>query len=189
MSKNTTILALVVVALVMFAAGWFAGRTTLERSWSDPVSVITAEDVKRASVEGADPTPAAGTRVLRVVPLRKMREHAKAFTEKDPVVMKVGTFGRDEEKRELHLYLHNRGDCKTKRVAGVVYGYDAWGRAVRVNKGGESYLAFDIGKDAEIEPGESSSVAMAVKDPSNASLTVAHVDLVECENGKTWKRQ
>lgn len=188
MSK-VTIALLVAVALLMFVAGWFAGRRALEREWSNPVSVVTAEDVKRASaVKDADPPPAAGTRILKALPLRKMRELAKSFTEKDPVVMAVGSWGRGDGY-ELHLSLKNRGDCKTKRIAGVAYGYDAWGRPVSVSKSGDHYFAFDVSKEAEIEPNDTNQISAKATEITTASLAVAHVDLVECEGGKVWKRQ
>jgi hypothetical protein len=172
---------------VMFAAGWFAGRWALERDWSNPMRVVTAADVKKASVEGADPTPAEGTRIVDGLPLRRMREYLKGFTAKDPVVMKVGSWARDDDDKNVNLVLQNRGDCKATRVAGVAYGYDAWGRRASVNKGGEHYMAFDS-KEKPIEPGKTEQLSIKVKDPGIASLAVAHVDLVECEGGRTWKR-
>ncbi|MFT3774836.1 MAG: hypothetical protein QM820_56530 [Minicystis sp.] len=186
MSKANIALLCVAVALA-FLAGWFAGRSALQRDWSNPVVTLTPEDVKRASVEGADPTPAAGTRILRALPLRRLREVAKSFTEKDPVVSKVGSWGRNDDKFELHLWLENRGDCKATRVAGVAYGYHARGKPAAVNKAGENYLAFDV-KDAKIDPKTSGQISVPVKDATTASLAMAHVDLVECEGGKSWKR-
>jgi hypothetical protein len=187
MPKDSLITLIICGALAFFAAGWYAGRWWLEREWTNPVVVVSPADEKRASIEGADPTPAAGTRILRPLPLRRMREAIKKFVAQDPVVMTVGDFGRDDEKAELALRLENRGDCKAVRVAGVAYGYHARGAAVPVNKGGESYLAFDV-KDANIDPKSAGQISMPVKNVGVASLAVAHVDLVECEGGKTWKR-
>lgn len=189
MSKTNIAIA-VVIALLMFTAGWVAGRKALERDWSNPVVVLGAADAQRiAAAKDGDPPPAAGTRMLRALPLRRMREAVKGFTEKDPVVMVVGSWGRDDNGYELNLALKNRGDCKTKRVAGVAYGYDAWGRPVSVSKAGDPFLAFDISKEAEIEPNETNQVSAKAKEVTTASLAVAHVDLVECEGGKVWKRQ
>lgn len=188
MSKATLLIpALVLAALLVFALGWFTGRWFLERQWGNPLVTLTADDVKLASVEGADPTPAAGTHIVRPLPLRRMREVMKSFTEKDPVVMKVGAVGRSDDKYELHLWLENRGDCKAMRVAGVAYGYHARGRAAAINKGGEAYVAFDV-KDVKLDPKASGQVAMPLKDATVASLALAQVDLVECEGGKSWRR-
>jgi hypothetical protein len=185
--QKTTILAVLVTAVLVFAAGWFAGRWALERDWSNPVHTVTPSEAQKAAVEGADPSPAAGTTLVGPLPLRRMREVVKGFTEKDPVIAKVAAFARDDDDKDLHLVVHNRGDCKATRFAGVAYGYDAWGRSTRVNKGGEGYLAFDV-KDTTVEPGASGQLTFKVHDPGVASLAVAHLDLVECEGGKTWKR-
>ncbi|APR82505.1 Hypothetical protein A7982_07854 [Minicystis rosea] len=186
MTKPSIILLCVAVVLA-FMIGWFAGRWALERSWKNPVVTVTADDVKRASVEGADPSPAAGTAIFRPLPLRKMREIMKSFTAQDPVVMKVGSWSRDDDDKDLHLVLENRGDCKTTRVAGVAYGYHARGNAEVVSKSGDYYIAFDS-KEVKLDPKASDQMTMKVKDPGHASLAMAHVDLVECEGGKIWKR-
>ena len=184
---KVTIIAVFVAAILAFVVGWFAGRWALDREWQSPVVTISPDDVKRSQIEGADPTPAAGTRVLRALPLRKAREFIKGYTEKDPVIAKVGSWARDDDDKDLHLVVHNRGTCKANRFSGVAYGYDAWGRPAAVNKAGENYIAFDI-KDAAVDPGASGQLSMKIKDPGLASLAVAHLDEVGCENGPSWKR-
>ena len=184
---KSTLFSLVAASLVMFAAGWLAGRWALEREWSNPVHVVTPAEATKASIEGADPSPTAGTTVVGPLPLKRMREVMKGFTAKDPVVAKVGAFARDDDDKDLHLMVENRGSCKATRFAGVAYGYDAWGRPSQVSKSGDPYLAFDV-KDAKIEPGKTGQLTFKVKDPGVASLAVAQLDLVECEGGPTWKR-
>lgn len=185
--QKPTIIAVLVTAVLMFAAGWFAGRWSQERDWSNPVHALTAAEASKAAVADADPSPAAGTSIVGPLPLRRMREAMKAFTAKDPVVMTVGSFARDDDDKDVHLMVQNRGDCEATHLAGVAYGYDAWGRPARVNKGGEAYLAFDV-KDAKIAPGATAQLTIKVKDPGTASLAVAQLDLVECAGGKAWKR-
>ncbi|MFO0756631.1 MAG: hypothetical protein U0359_09080 [Byssovorax sp.] len=185
--QKSTIIAVLVAAVLMFAAGWFAGRWALERDWGNPVHAVTAAEAQKAAVADADPSPAAGTKIVGPLPLKRMREAMKAFTEKDPVVMLLGSFARDDDDKDVHLVVKNRGDCKATRLAGVAYGYDAWGRPAQVNKGGKSYLAFDV-KDAKVEPGATAQLSIKVKDPGTASLAVAQLDRVECDNGKVWTR-
>jgi hypothetical protein len=184
---KVTLIAVFVAAILAFVVGWFAGRWALDREWSNAVVTISEGDVKRSQVEGADPTPAAGTRVMRALPLRKAREFIKGYTEKDPVIAKVGSFARDDDDKDLHLVVHNRGTCKANHFSGVAYGYDAWGHPSPVSKNGDYYIAFDI-KDSTIDPGASGQLSMKVKDPGIASLAVAHLDAVGCENGPGWKR-
>jgi hypothetical protein len=187
MKKPVVIAAAVVALVLVFAAGWYLGRAALERAWSNPVATISADDVRKASVEGADPTPKEGTRVVKNLPLKRMRAFMSELLAKDPVVMDVGSFGRDDEGHSINLQLENRGTCKVTRVAGVVYGFDAWGRPARINKGGESYVAFNIDKLA-IDKGATGLASAPLKDAGIASIAVAQVDEVTCEGGAVWKR-
>ncbi len=174
-------------AVVVFALGWFLGRYFLERAWSNPVRLVTKADYDRGAVEGADPTPKEGTSIIVGLPLKKMRAFMAGYVEKDPVVAGVSAFGRDGTEQKLHIVLHNKGTCKVKEAHGVAYGYDAWGRAVTVNKGGERYVAFHA-KELSIEPGGKATFELEVKNAGTSSLAAAHVDEVICEGGKTWKR-
>lgn len=186
MNKKVLLLA-VALLLVGLAVGWFAGRSALEREWSDPLGAVTPEAAQRAAVDGADPSPKAGVRVARRLPLRRMRAFLKDHTAGDPAAVVVGSIGRGDKGADVNLVVQNRGACKITRVAGVAYGYDAWGRPAAINKGGEPYVAFEA-KDADIEPKKRGQVSMSIKTPGTASLAVAHLDEVACEDGKAWKR-
>src|SRR5262245_35403191 len=111
MPKNS-ILAVLVAAIVMFAAGWFAGRWALEREWANPVRSTPGADSQTHRGQRDAPRPAEGTRIVDWLPLRGMREYLKGVTAKDPVVMKVGSWARDDDDKNVNLGLSNRGDCK-----------------------------------------------------------------------------
>lgn len=182
-----TLAAAAVALLVGLALGWFFGRAHLERQWSNPVGVVTGGEHQRASVEGADPTPAEGARIVKArLPLKRMRAFLASYTGGDPVISRVGAVGRGDDGGELHLVVQNQGDCRVKSLSGVAYAYDAWGRAVPINKGGETYLAFATAEG--IDPGGKAQLSFPLHQPGTASLAVAHVDEVVCDGGKAWKR-
>lgn len=182
----------VAAALVIGLAVWIVlDRVMLERHTANPFVMVSAADVKRSSPEGADPTPAEGTRIVRPLPLGRMRKVVGEEVGKvgqTPLVMTVGSVGRGDEGAGLHLVLENRGRCKITEFEGVAYAYDAWGKPAKANKGGEHYVAFRATKQA-IAPGESALFEQLLKYPDTASLAVAMVDKVACDDGTSWKRQ
>jgi hypothetical protein len=183
--RRTAIVAAVAL-LVGLLAGYFTGRLLLEREWSQPEVLLRQDQAARSAGGGADPTPAAGTRVLRPMPLSRSRLALAGLTARAPVVATVGSVGRSGGAMELHLTLRNRGRCRVARVEGVAYGFDAIGRPAKMNRAGEHYLAFAGGEP--IEPGQSVQAAWPLHFPDVASLAVAHVDRVQCTDGTRWAR-
>ncbi len=182
-----TILIAAGTLIVGLIAGFFLGRMLLENQWSKPVMVISQADEQKSKEGDADPTPPAGTRILRALPLRKAREAAKAFTAGDKLVVNVVSFGNGEEGGELHVVVENRTDCKIIAFAGVAYGFDAYGRPQKANKRGEPYIRF-VGEKQELAPKDTTTLAQTVKHTDTASLGVAHVDTYTCEDGRKWER-
>ena len=178
-----------VVALILgLAAGFFLGRMTLEREWRNPLVSITLPQEKKSSEGDADPTPSAGARVVKPMPLGRTRAFVGQMTKDDPLVLKVGSVGSGDEGSELHLVIENRSKCKITGFDGVAYGFDATGMPQKLNKHGEHYLAFS-GSKVEIEPGALYTHSAKVRYPESASLAVAHVDKVTCAEGPGWQRK
>lgn len=185
---NRRALVFAVVGLAIGAVvGYYVGRWALNREWSRVSEIVSDKQHKLSSVEGAEPTPAIGVRVLRPLPLRKARAALETITASDPLVLTVGSVGRSGDDIDLHVTLKNRGSCKITGYEGVAYGYDAWGRPSKLNKAGEHYVALH-GKDREIEPGKSSQEEMALHNVDNASLALVHIDKVTCADGPGWSR-
>jgi len=184
---KTIIIAAVTLVLGLLI-GFIVGRVTLEKQWANPFLVVSAADVKKSSVEGADPTPKEGTTILKPLPLGRMRHVTKGLVAKDPLVMTVGAVGRGDDGAALHLVLENRGKCRVKEFEGTAYAYDAWGKPAKANASGEHYVAF-AAKDQDIPPGETTQYEQKMKYPDTASLAVAMVDKVTCSDGTSWKRQ
>src|SRR5262245_51776227 len=132
----------VIGLIVGLVIGIYVGRSMLERDWSQPkvLERLSAADAHRS--EKGDPAPKEGSTVLGKVPLARACAVLTEFTSKDPVVLKVGAVGNTDNGVELHLVLNNRGKCKVTELSGVAYGYDAYGRASKMNQGGEHYVAF-----------------------------------------------
>ena len=168
--------------LAVAAGGW-----SLWRAKRDPIITISVDDQRRSAADGADPTPAAGTRVLRPLDLDRTRQVVKAWTTDDPVVQLVGSVGFDGVA-SLHLIFQNRGTCKVTSVAGVAYGFDAWRKPGQLNKHGEHYLAFRADK-LDIEPGKKGRLEAPLHFTETASLVVAHFDEVICADGARWNRR
>jgi hypothetical protein len=175
---------------VGLAIGIYLGRVLMEREWSQPkvLERLSAAEAGRSSGKDADPAPAAGSVVLRPAPLARARTVMTEFTEKDPVVLKVGAVGNVDSGVELHLVLANRGNCDVTGVSGVAYGYDAIGKASRMNKGGEHYVAFSEDKITDFGAGKEHMVAMMLHNVEYASLALAQVDNVTCSDGTKWAR-
>jgi hypothetical protein len=190
MKKFALPLSIALALLVGIAIGFFAGRAMLERTWSAPITHVSASDVALASVEGADPTPATGTTILAALPLVKMRQAVLALTEKDPVQVTLTSFGNGEEGGELHLMLRNNAPCTVTSVRGVAYAYDSTGTPVKANKAGEKYIAFESAPDAKVAIAKSAKyiLSQVVHHTETASLGVAHVDAYTCAEGPGWTR-
>jgi len=176
-----------VVGLVV---GWYSGRYALERYWTQPLVLkrLAAADVERSSGPGADPVPAIGTPVLRPAPLALARVALAEMTRRDPLVLTVGNVKAGDDESELKLDLTNRGKCAIKSFSGVAYGYDAYGRASRLNKGGEHYVAFSEKDVTDLEPSRTHTLAVTLHNSQTASLALAHVDQVTCTDGARWVR-
>jgi len=170
--------------------GWYSGRYALERYWTQPLVLkrLAAADVKRSSGEGADPVPAIGTRVLEPAPLALARAALAEMTRQDPLLMTVGNVKTGETESELKLDLTNRGKCTISSFSGVAYGYDAYGRASKLNKGGEHYVAFSEKDVTDLAPSRTRTLAMKLHNSRTASLALAHVDQVTCTDGARWAR-
>jgi hypothetical protein len=187
--SKLVVIAIAAGTLVLgIVIGWVLGRTMLERQWSQPTTQLSPGDEQRAASKDADPTPKAGTKVLKPMPLQRARLAAKDLTKNDPVVMQVGAVGNGEDGCELHVDLVNNGKCVVTSLDGVAYGFDAFGAPAKVNKGGENYVAFAEDK-LTFEPGKHHLVAQKLRYPETASLAVAHVDHVKCADGTSWSRQ
>lgn len=185
--RRSTLIA-VILLVVGLLVGWFGGRYALERQWSEPLATLAPGDVRRSSAGNADPTPAAGTRVLRPMPIQRSRAAIRELVANDPMVMSVGDVGRDDHLMELHLTLRNRGRCTVTGLEGVAYGFDAWGQPARLNRAGEHYVAFrSTGLD--VAPGTSTQQGYALRHPLTASLALAQVERVTCADGTRWARR
>jgi hypothetical protein len=87
--------------------------------------------------------------------------------------------------------LRNDTPCKVTSYSGVAYAYNAVGRPVKANKGGEPYVAFTsaaVEGGVSIEKGAKYIHSQGMKYPEGASLGVAHVDAYQCEDGTKWAR-
>ncbi|MEI8256491.1 MAG: hypothetical protein WCJ30_12525 [Deltaproteobacteria bacterium] len=185
--RRSTLIA-VAMLVVGLLAGWFGGRCALERRWSEPLAAITPDAARRSAEGNADPTPAAGTRVMQPMPLQRSRAAMRELVANDPVVMSVGAVGRDDSAIELHLTLRNRGRCTVTEVEGVAYGFDAWGQPSKLNRAGEHYVAFrSTGLD--VAPGASTRQGYPLRHPETASLALAQVERVTCADGTRWARR
>jgi hypothetical protein len=178
----------VAVLLVGLALGFFVGRWTLERQWSQPYVMISPGDHQKSAGGDANPTPAVGAQVIKAMPIQRTRKVVRELTAKDPAIVTVGAIGSDDTVVDLHAVVENRGKCKITALEGTGYAFDAWGKPAKANKNGESYFAFSA-KDQSIEPGSHATVSQSMKHIGTASLVVATVDRTTCADGTTWKRQ
>jgi hypothetical protein len=179
--------ALAVPALAVgVLLGFFLGRFSLEASWSSPLVTISPDQARASSSAGADPTPSAGSRVLRPMPLARTRQALAAMTASDPVKIELGSLGRSDGM-SVTLRLSNHGACVATAVRGVVYGFDAWNQPSRLNLGGEHYVAFQLDQ-LSLAPGDHAQPEFPLKHPETASLIAGHVDEVRCADGTTWRR-
>jgi len=166
--------------------GYFLGRSSLAHEWEQAYASVTPAQYDRSARDQADPTPPVGEKVLGPMPLARARLSVQGIVEADPVRVTVSSVGSDEKGRELHLTLENRGACTVSAVAGVAYGFDAWGRPSEMNRAGEHYVAFE--GDPKIAPGAKAVVTVPLRYAGSASLAAAHVDRWTCTDGTAWKR-
>lgn len=185
--RKTIFIAAATLVLGLIA-GFFLGRFTLERSWSQPYILLSAADLSNGPE--ANPTPKPGTRVLKPMPLARSRQAMAELTRTDPLIMTVGAVGNGDNGAELHLVLEHRDgklSCPIASYSGIAYGFDAWGKPARLNQKGEHFVAFAADKLA-LQVGEKQVHSSALKHVENASLAVAQVDEVVCANGERWQR-
>ena len=181
-----TILFAAIALVLGLIVGFVLGRFTLERQWSQPYTQVPPGSQTNKS-EGGNPTPKVGTKILKPMPIGRSRLALKGMTAKDPVVSNVAAVGAGDEGVELHVVVENRGACTVTSLGGVAYGFDAWGKPAALNKGGESFVAFE--SKAPVEPGKKATVALALKDVDDATLALAHIDRTTCADGTSWARQ
>ena len=180
----TALVALVVGA----AAGWYFGRSSLERTWSAGAQPLTESRVKSLSQDDADPVPKAGTLVLPPQPYVRASREMRALTQADPVRVRIAAVGNGDEGAELHVDVENHASCTVSEVTGVAHGYDATGSSVKLNKHGEHFVAF-AASEQTIQPEAHALVAQKLRYPETASLVVARVDAYACTDGTRWARQ
>ncbi len=175
--------ALAVGVGIGFVAGWFV----LSREWEHPIVTVSAADATRAAHADADATPPAGTKIVKRMPIGRVRLALAQLTAGDPVLARSASVGSSDDGNELHVMVENRGVCAVTAASGVAYGFDPRGRAARMNKNGENYVAFKI--EAPIPPGKKGVASMKLRYAEDATLAVGHVDATTCADGTTWKRQ
>jgi hypothetical protein len=164
-----------------------ATSTACERN-SAPQTRVTPEGEARSAANGADPTPKTGTLLLGKQSLERARAELPKINERDPLVVTVLSFGRDSDGNvSLNFTVKNHGVCAVTSFAGVAYGFDARGKASKVNAGGESYLAFSVDKK-EFGPGSTEQVSIPVHHVPTAAIGVAHIDAMTCADGTMWTR-
>lgn len=193
MKKYALPIAVGIALFVGLMIGFFVGRMTLESKWSNPVGVVSPADFqKSSSAKDANPTPPVGAKLVKPLPLLRMRQVVGKLTEKDPLKVTLTSFGNGNDGSELHLMMKNEAPCKVVDYSGVVYAYDAWGKPVKANAAGEAYLAFrsDATDDKRIgiDPKGKYMHAQGLKHIETASIGVAHVDAYTCADGTKWAR-
>jgi uncharacterized protein YneF (UPF0154 family) len=182
--RKTIVLA--VIALVLgLVIGFMLGRFTLERQWSQPYTQVKPRTEQRTA--GHNPSPKAGTKVLKSMPIGKSRAALASMTAKDPVVSNTAAVGSNDDGVELHVVVENRGTCTVTALSGVAYGFDADGKPSPMLKGGENFVAFDLKKP--LAPGKKTILSEDLKDIDDATLALAQIDRTTCSDGTTWTRQ
>lgn len=180
-----TVLVVAIALVLGLILGFVLGRFTLERQWSQPYTQVAPGTEQKAA--GHNPSPKAGTKVLKPMPIGKARAALKTMTAKDLVVSSVAAVGAGEDGVELHVVVENNGKCTVTALSGVAYGFDAFGKPSPLLKGGENFVAFEL--KTPLEPGKKTTVAEPLKDVEDATLAVAQIDKTTCSDGTTWARQ
>jgi hypothetical protein len=187
MSDRLKIAIIATFALVIgVVIGFFAGRTTLERSWAQPYAEVTPKQAERWASADADPSPKAGTTIVKPMPIGRVRATLGKMTVSDPAISTVGSIGSGDDGLELHVTIENRGKCKITSAAGVAYGFDAEGMPAATNKHGEPFVAFKL--DAPIEVGKKAVASQKLRYAKAATLAVAQIDRATCADGSSWNR-
>lgn len=187
MSQTKKLVLVAVVALLVGGlVGFFAGRALLERRWSQPYAALSPADAARYA-DGGDPAPKAGTQLVKPMPIGKAREVLASLTAKDPAVATVASVGADDSEMELHVTVENRGSCKITGGSGVAYGFSPTGASAATNKHGEHFAAFKV--EGPIEPGKHVVSSQKLRFAAQTTLAIAQIDVTECADGTTWKRQ
>lgn len=187
MTMLKTVLFAAITLVLGLIIGFLVGRTTLERQWSQPYVQVSPATEKKSA--GGNPSPKAGTKVLRPMPIGRSRAALRPMTEKDPVFSNVAAVGAGENGVELHVVVENRGTCTVTSLRGVAYGFDAFGKPAPLLTSGESFVAFESKAPFALEPGKKVTVAEELKGVEDATLSVAHVDRTTCSDGTSWARQ
>lgn len=183
--------ALLVGAGVGFLVGAHFGSERVKDEYRNPLVEVKAAPRSGAVVvasgsASADPSPPVGTKVLAPFPLAAARKALSGLTGNDKVIVTVGSVGRSDEGKELHLALMNRGDCTLKTVSGVAYGFDPDGESAIMNADGRHYVAF-ASNELSIAPGETSITNFKVHHPRHANIVLAQVDRAVCDDGRVLK--
>lgn len=183
---TTRTLLFTAIALVIgLIVGFLAGRFALERQWSKPYTQVSPETEQKSA--GDNPSPKAGTKVLKSMPIGKSREALKSLTEGDLVVSPVAAMGAGDDGVELHVVVENHAKCTLGSFEGVAYGFDAKGKPAPVLAGGENFVAFS--SKTPLEPGKKATVAAPMKNAELATLALAQVDRTTCTDGTSWARR
>ena len=181
-----TILFAAIALVLGLIVGFVLGRFTLERQWSQPYTQVPPGSQNNKSERG-NPTPKVGTKILKPMPIARSRLALKGMTGKDPVVSNVGSVGSSDDGVELHVVVENHGACTVTSLGGVAYGFDPSGMPAALNKGGETFVAFE--SKGPVEPGKRTIVALPLKDVDEATLAIAQIDRTTCSDGTSWARQ
>ena len=175
---------------LMFGAGYFIGRATLERQWRLPPQALTDEDIGKLKAAGVEVLTSPGTKIVGPMPLERARIAMKAFTEKDPIRAVIGSVGRSgDEGGEATVVVASEVGCEVRSLEGVAYGFDSWGRSATLTQSGEHFMAFST-KDEKIAPKASKKeLSFPVKHPGATAILLAQVDRYACADGTKWARQ
>jgi hypothetical protein len=177
------VLPAVLALVVGLVAGYFIGRSKVQSEWSQPMM----SSAPATAGTDSNPSPQAGTQVLKPMPIGKSRSVLKGMTAKDPVVTMSASVGQGDEGTELHVALVNRGKCTVTALSGVAYGFDPHGAPAPLNADGTTFVAFEL--RGKLAPGEKGLAAQKLSHSDNATLAVAHVDKTNCDDGTAWTRQ
>jgi hypothetical protein len=176
---------------LMFGAGYFIGRATLERQWRLPPQALTDSEIGKLKAAGVEVLPSPGTKIVPAMPLERARIAMKAFTEKDPIRTVIGSVGRSgDEGGEATVVLKSDVGCEITSLEGVAYGFDSWGRSATLTANGDHFMAFTTSKDDKIPPkAEKKGLSFPVKHPGATAILLAQVDRYACADGTKWARQ
>lgn len=170
------------------AAGWLAGRASLEKTWSTGEQPLTQLTVERLLAGDPDPVPTAGTLIMPEKPYTRANAEMTRLTANDPVRVRVAAIGNGNDGAELHVDVENHATCTIRELGGVVTGYDSTGKSAKLNLHGEHFVAFTA-TEQKLEPGAHGVIAQKLRYPETAALAVARVDSYACSDGTRWTRQ